>query len=168
MSPDVFLSQNGIRYDGNGLNGSPADIMVSLVLLNGTRSWSDALGGFIYNRHETPGFISAPINPNTFSPIWVEREQVAVEWYRQAVKLGSLAFAWIAIDEINRIRAVKGGPAFTADTDFDILSMGSGSAAQTARKLNELNRNSIEESGQPYWFFTKAAYDAINKYASGK
>jgi len=169
MSPDVFLSRNGLRYGGNAsdLPGTPAEIMDSLILFNNMRIWHEDTGTLEWYRYATPGFISAPISSTSFLPDWVRKEQIAIEMYKAAKRTGKLQLVYPTVDEINRIRMAKGGAAWTADTDFEILASGPGPVGAVGRKLIEYEVASQESTSSPSWFFTKAAFDAINSYAKG-
>ncbi len=59
MSPDVLLSQLGIRYDGNGLQGSAAQIVANLIKLT---------AAYDAGEYYTPDFQTAPLSGASFDP----------------------------------------------------------------------------------------------------
>lgn len=167
MSPDVFLSQQGLKYDGSAgaFPGTPAEIVSALITLNQTRTWNQELGDFEYTRYESPAFQAAPPNPATFDPLWVAREGQAVRAYQLAVRTGDPKTVHAAVDKINEIRAVKGGAAFSPMTDFEIFAWDQGEIGLVARTIVSWREPSLEGTpALPQWFDTKEAFDALNEY----
>ncbi len=139
MSPDVFLSRNGVRYDGTGLDGTPAEIVNNLITLNNTRIWAGHMAGELeYLCYQTPNFQPAPINPNTFSRKKIQEEAEAVRHYYEVLKFGNLPMTHAAVDKINYIRAAKGGSEFIPVPDFEILGNGNGLIGYAARWLRKI------------------------------
>lgn len=164
MSPDVFLSRNGIRYDGNGLPGTPSQIVSNLLALNGMRTYDSASGEFLYNQY-TPQFVPAPFGPNSFDPALARAENAAVQAYKRAESTGDLGLVYAAADTINEIRSIKGGVVFRPKTDFEIVAAANNYLGYTARVLISDRQRFLDgETPAAPWFFTVAGYEALNAY----
>lgn len=165
MSPDVFLSRNGIRYDSLP-TGNPTQIVANLITLNGMRSLNES-GEFTYTRYTTVGSTPAPAGPNSFDPDLVNDENLAMRVYQAAARTGNLALVHAAVDGINEIRATKGGTQFRPQPDFDIVAASNSTLGATARALISDRQRFLDgESASAPWFFTAAGYDALVAYAS--
>lgn len=165
MSPDVFLSRNGIRYDGNGMPGSPAQIVDALVKLNATRIWNEDTGEFDQVVYE-PDFVAVGMNPNTFSSQWINKESAARAAYDVALKTGSLGKVHAAVDAINAVRQIKGGASFQGASDFEILANGNNAVGNVAKYLVSEWQSAVDNGGNLPWFWTRTGYDALNAYAA--
>lgn len=170
MSPDVFLSRHGIKYDGSAQAppGSPAEIVNSFLVLNGTRQWDPDYNDFVYTQYETPNFTPREINPLTFSRRLVQQEQDAMQAVFESYKTGNLTKVRKAVDTLNSIREKKGGVQFFPIPDYEILGHGSDNVGQVARWLVSDFQRAVDTNEPPPWFFTKAASDALSDYAEGK
>ncbi len=145
MSPDIFLSQKlrvvdmpGLRYDGSGLQGTPAEIVERLLILNAAR-----------NRpaYQTPDFVAVPTNPNTTLPLWVVKETKAMEGYYGALRSGDPSKVHAAVDAVNSIRQVKSGVELVPPNDFEIIAHANSALGEAARWL--LDRR--EDEAQVFW-----------------
>lgn len=166
MSPDVFLSRNGIRYDGNGLPGTPSQIVSNLLALNGMRTYDSASGEFVYSQY-SPQFVPAPFGPNSFDPALARAENSAVQAYKRAESTGDLGLVYAAADTINEIRSIKGGVVFRPKTDFEIVAAANNYLGYTARVLISDRQRFLDgETPAAPWFFTVAGYEALNSYKS--
>ena len=145
MSPDVFLSQHGIRYDGLGVSGTPAEIVAHLKTLNATRKIGDD-GKLKDEVYRTVGFAPAPFGPNSFNPATIASERKAIQAYQAALSSGDLNVVHGAVDDINAVRAVKGGSEFVPQSDFDILAHANSELGQMARYIAS-ERLWVEETG---------------------
>lgn len=126
MSPDVLLSRLGLRYDGTGLQGTPAQIVSRLVTLaNAIR-----LGTY-----QTANFVPAPVTPATFDPRNVQKEQAAMQAYLESLQTGLPAKVHRAVDAVNKIRMVKSGTELIPPTNFDILAHQQTPLGEAARWL---------------------------------
>ncbi len=126
MSPDVLLSKLSLRYDGSGLQGSPAQIVARLVTL------SDALRAGTY---QTSNFTPAPVTAATFDPRNVQKEQDAMIAYLESLQTGSPGKVHRAVDAVNKIRMVKSGTELIPPSEFDILAHQQTPLGETARWL---------------------------------
>lgn len=164
MSPDVFLSRNGIRYDGNGLPGTPSQIVSNLLALNVMRTYDPVSGEFVYNQYN-PQFVPAPFGPNSFDPALARAENAAVQAYKRAESTGDLGLVYAAADTINEIRSIKGGVVFRPKTDFEIVAVANNYLGYTARVLISDRQRFLDgETPAAPWFFTVAGYEALNSY----
>lgn len=161
MSPDVFLSRNGVRYDGSGLKGSPAEILANLITLNNMRTWSDETGQFSYYAYRTPGFSPAPFSAAEFDPNNVFAENLAMNAYYLALQTGDLGKVRAAVDNVNRLVMKIGGNELMPPSDFILTSRAQTPLGEAARFLvGQLQGNPVDTP----WFFTYAAYLALKSY----
>lgn len=160
MSPDVFLSRNGVRYDGSGLKGTPAEILANLITLNNTRTWSEITNQFEYYAYRTPGFSPAPFSSASYEPANVFAENLAMNAYYMALGTGDLGKVRAAVDDVNRVRSIKGGSELIPLSDFQILAHGQNALGAAARFLAA----QLNGDGDTPWFFTFAAYQALKSY----
>jgi hypothetical protein len=170
MSPDNFLSQHRIRYDGIGLHGSPTEIVANLKAASATRFWDEdfeTLGDIVY---QTPGFVPGVIGPNSFSPQLIKAEAAAVNKYFEVLPSGDLNKVHQAVDKINTVRTKKGGIEFIPMSDFDILAHSQSLLGETCRHIIS-ERASVAEtgfgsySGSPLpWFDTEEGFNALAAY----
>lgn len=175
-SPDNFLSQHRIRYDGSHFQGTPGAIVAALIALNGTRSWDTETGTFVYNQYETPDFKAVATNPNTFAPSWVIKERKAMENIHAAVDTGKPEAVYAAVDALNAVRGVKGGGAYVPPCDFDIIAHGRSVEGEMARLIvadrttlanaEALPSMSDQTAHELSWFDSREAFDALNAYAA--
>lgn len=165
MSPDVFLSQQGIRYDRPEF-GSPAELVQNLKSLSVLRALT--FGELTPTRYHTAGFFPAPVSPATFDPVSIKANQAAQAAYFKALKRGILGEVYAAVDSLNAIRAMVGGSEQVPPTDFEIVSNQPTPLGFLAREISS-QRIAFEENSelpQPLipWFDTLAAYNALNNY----
>lgn len=176
-SPDNFLSQNRIRYDGSHFQGTPAEIVAGLTTLNATRTWDAETKSFTYNQYESPDFRAVGTNPNTFSAQWIAKERKAMEAIHAAVDTGDPEKVYVAVDVLSKIREVKGGSSYAPPSDFDIIAHGKNATGNVARQIVADRANLAADSdpsgystqmlAEMQWFDTKAGYDALVAYAAG-
>lgn len=161
MSPDIFLSQRlvvekdgvilpKIRYDGSGLKGSPAAIVANLLACHAAR---------MAGTYQTPGFVSAPTNPNTTAPRAVRLETAAMNAYYHALLTGNPGLVHNAVDVVNKIRQVKSGVELVPPSDLEIIEHDYLEPGDTARWL-EANRD-----GDAQVFWSDAGSAILSEYA---
>ncbi len=113
MSPDVLLSRLGIRYDGSGLQGSPAQIVGNLVKLV---ALADA------GEYRTPDFITAPISSASFDSGNVAKRRTLNAAYHDAVDSGNVSAVHKAVDKYNKLLMVMSGQELVPPSDFEIAA----------------------------------------------
>lgn len=150
MSPDIFLSRQGLRYDGSGLAGTPTQICQRLITLNEARH---------AGTYQTKNFIPAPVTAATFDPQNVAREQQLFTYYLESLQTGVPAKVHKAVDAVNRIRQVKSGGELIPPSEFDILAHQQTPLGAAARWLIS------EADSAAAVFYTSAFTLAIRKFA---
>jgi len=170
MSPDNFLTQHRIRYDGIGVQATPAEYVAALQLLSATREVDD--GELSDVTYHTQGFVPAQYGPNSYAPAMVEKERKAVQAYLACLPSGDLSKVHAAVDAINAVRAAKGGTEFVPQSDFEILAHANGPVGQVARFIAS-ERLWVEETGygsmtgSPLpWFDTVEAFRELAAYSA--
>lgn len=172
VSPDVFLSQNGIRYDNGLLTGTPAEIVANLKALNALRILKD--GQLQETVYRTPGYVPGDMGPQDFDPALLKATSDAMTAYRQVLKTGDLSAVHAAVDAVNNWRAQGGYAAMVPPSDFEIVKNASTPLGVMARVIAS-ERIAVQESvargdnpvqgsifGSPLpWFDTMAAYKAL-------
>jgi len=127
----------GLTYDGRGLQGTPAEIVANLQILNAARKVT----------YRTPGFTSVPTNPNTTAPAMVAQETKAMEKYYDAVRSGDPEAVHKCVDAVNHIREVKSGVELIPPSDFDILANAQTPVGLAARWLS----GNKDDAAQVFW-----------------
>jgi hypothetical protein len=174
MTPDVFLSQHGIRTDGISgltLNSDPAVYVASLQFLNGLRTIDPDTGKLVATIYQTPGYAPGSVGPADFSPALINALNRAMDTYRNAFKTGDLAQVHAAQDAVNMLRMSAGYGPMLWLTDFEIVAESAKNAAGEMARFIISERASVDSTGvgsmvgSPLpWFDTPAAYSALQSY----
>lgn len=179
VSPDVFLHDNGLRYDEYGGFGTtdPAAIVKALVALNNTR-YIDEFGNLVETVYQTPGFVAGGTSPANTSPYNVQVEGKLQRAYLASLKTGSPAAVHAAVDAWNSIRMAMGaqGP-IVPPSDFAILAEGNTLCGKIADMIISL-REAVANGDQPGsdtlpagavvpWFDQVSSFQKLNDYVKG-
>lgn len=126
MSPDYFLSQRGIKYDGSGFKGTPAQIVANLIRL--TNAYDSAT-------YRTKNFVPAPISSATFDRDNTEKLSAFMRLYEETLREGYPSKVHKAVDAVNDLRMVISGGELVPPPEIQIVAHQDSTLGEAARYL---------------------------------
>lgn len=150
MSPDYFLSQQGIKYDGSGFKGTPQQIVANLIRL--TAAYDSAT-------YRTKGFVYVPPSPATFDRSNTEKLDLLMRFYGETLREGYPGRVYKAVDAVNEFRMVISGAELVPPPEIQIVAHQDSNLGESARYLY-----GVYAEGDISEFFDLHG-DAIRSYA---